>query len=761
MFFSNQAEDQFLQILQASIIETDGLQTTIILSERERVNAIAKSESVVKGGDGSVILFDVHASGVQDVAFNGNSKQTSVVVYETPDSIVPNITNGTLDYSHGVLTLQATEIVDTTPASMIVLPLILIVNNTGDALLALTGATVLESDQYQVTIQLTEYQRARSVERSSTPGGDNVPVVVDLRDGAVNDIALNNITDIFAVEIVEVADTKRPTAIQGHINYENGILKLTADESIDSNATFAVFDRTKFFIRDVTGTGGFDLADTIIVGNQRPEIYFFLSELQRVEGIKISGTPGGDFGAAILDTLALSFNDLSGNPSLEALNITMTESADAKSPQILTTDINFNNGTMVLTASETLRVANAYNGFKLINTTHIVFKNVSNGAEIISLDAATVVSHAESNTITLVLEEADRVALIPFSQGPGGDYDPALYGEPATFGGDGGALLAQFKTGSFFDMAINPNALSNELVVTSVEDLIRPQILSAEINYGVGLVRIFCTETIDVTPPTLVNLTQIFIVDETGDRSLPNAIALTGASINITDDSPIVTIKMTETQRVNSIMISGVPGGDGTAAKFDAFAPCIKDIAGNHNPVDLLLNLSIFELPDLIDPTITRVTIDYNIGMVTIFVSEQVPDSGVFIGNMTISDNEHGNISGIVFKGDRRYGNAVQYMQGAIDLTKKNFDFINITLTEVQRVGAIKLSNTPGGDGTAAFLHIFPGGVQDRSRNPNKLFPVPSEISAEFVTMEEIQDSTRPAISVAILNLGNGDFTLI
>ena len=48
-----------------------------------------------------------------------------------------------------------------------------------------------------------------------------------------------------------------------------------------------------------------------------------------MEGIKISGTPGGDFGAAILDTLALSFNDLSGNPSLEALNITMTESADA------------------------------------------------------------------------------------------------------------------------------------------------------------------------------------------------------------------------------------------------------------------------------------------------------------------------------------------------------------------------------------------------------------------------------------------------
>ena len=49
------------------------------------------------------------------------------------------------------------------------------------------------------------------------------------------------------------------------------------------------------FVRDVTGSGGFDLSGTVIVGNQRPEIYFFLTELQRVEGIKFSGTSGGRF----------------------------------------------------------------------------------------------------------------------------------------------------------------------------------------------------------------------------------------------------------------------------------------------------------------------------------------------------------------------------------------------------------------------------------------------------------------------------------
>ena len=85
---------------------------------------------------------------------------------------------------------------------------------------------------------------------------------------------------------------------------------------------------------------------------------------------------------------------------------------------------------------------------------------------------------------------------------------------------------------------------------------------------------------------------------------------------------------------------------------------------------------------------------------------------------MTIADNEHGNISSIPLVKSQDYGDAIQYMQGAIDLTKKNFDFINITLSEVQRVGAIKLSGTPGGDGTAAFLHVASGGVLDRSDNP-------------------------------------------
>ena len=107
----------------------------------------------------------------------------------------------------------------------------------------------------------------------------------------------------------------------------------------------------------------------------------------------------------------------------------------------------------------------------------IVFKNVTNGDEVLKLDPSTKVIYAEADTITIELEESDRASLIPFSSGPGGVYSPEIYGEYATFGGDGSPLLVQFKSGSFHDMAINPNVLSNELIVDSIPDVTRPQIL--------------------------------------------------------------------------------------------------------------------------------------------------------------------------------------------------------------------------------------------------------------------------------------------
>ena len=81
---------------------------------------------------------------------------------------------------------------------------------------------------------------------------------------------------------------------------------------------------------------------------------------------------------------------------------------------------------------------------------------------------------------------------------------------------------------------------------------------------------------------------------------------------------------MTENQRIAALLISGVPGGDGTSGKIDAAAPCMVDIAGNANPADTMLNLSIYEIPDLQSPEIQSVIIDYATGVIQIHLSEKI-----------------------------------------------------------------------------------------------------------------------------------------
>ena len=766
LFLSDTPKDQAIAFNQgAAIVESDGLQTTIILTELQRVAAIAFSAT--PGGNGGSVTMDALSEAVQDVAYNGNMHQDGITVYEVKDAIKPIILNGTLNYSTGILRLRASEILDLTPFAKVNLNSILIVNNTGDANLALTGANFTTSDDYQITIQLTEYQRARSVEKSSTPGGDGVPVVVDARQGALADIGENTHVDTFDVFIVETPDTIRPLPIAVHINYENGIVKITADESIDVNGTsplMGTIDVSKLILSEEGSTNtGFNLTGATTAGLQTPDFFVQLTELQRVEGIKISGTQGGDGDPAALSVLGEAMNDLSGNPSFEVLNITMTETRDARQPNILTATLDLNDGTMVITADETLRVANPFLGTTLTNTSLIFAENKTfdSGLNRVSLGQATV-THAESQTITIKLHESERALAIPFSGMAGGTYDPNrfLNADGDTYGGDGNAMLMRFDVGALFDMGINPNALSPNIVVTEIPDTTQPEILYAQINYGLGLVRMICSETIDVTPPSLVNLSQIYVVDETGDRSLPNAILLDGASINITNDSPIVTIKMTETQRVNAIMISGTPGGDDTPARLDVASPTVRDIAGLTNRVDILFNLTIFELPDLIRPSILNAFVNYNTGAVSIFCNEQVPDGGVYIGNMSIADNRFGNISDFSLGGDVRYGNAMQFMQGEINLLSKNFDFVNITLTEVQRVGAIKLSNTPGGDGTPAFLVLFAGAINDVSSNPNNIYPPLHEGAASLFVLNEIGDATKPTVQYATIDMGTGKIVL-
>ena len=325
-----------------------------------------------------------------------------------------------------------------------------------------------------------------------------------------------------------------------------------------------------------------------------------------------------------------------------------------------------------------------------------------------------------------------------------------------------------FLPDAFIDMGLNPNIQSFGLNVVETHDTTPPRILYAQVNYGLGLVRLFCTETIDVTPTSLVNLTQMFLVDKTGDRHEPSAVVLEGALFNTTDDDSTLTLTMTETQRVLAIAISGTPGGDDTTAKFDAAAPCVRDISGLLNEADTLLNLTIFELPDEIRPNIERTVIDYNTGTFWIYVDEQIPKSNMFFGNMSISNSLFANETGeiiIPLVGDNGTASLVPGQVNE-DGGSRSISRINVSLTEQQRVIAISISGTPGGDGSASFMQIPANAILDLAGNLVNPWPfnfaAKDETIAEALqrTFEEIADVTKPFVTAAFLDFNEKTFTL-
>ena len=76
-----------------------------------------------------------------------------------------------------------------------------------------------------------------------------------------------------------------------------------------------------------------------------------------------------------------------------------------------------------------------------------------------------------------------------------------------------------------------------------------------------------------------------------------------------------------------------------------------------------------------------------------------------------------------------------------------------ITLTEKQRVEAIALSSTNGGDTTALTLSVEAGAMQDIGTNKNNRF------DGIFVT--EVADTAPPALKSASINLTQGELILV
>ena len=163
---------------------------TVVLTEAQRIASILASGT--PGGDGTALVLDVYVAAMRDLAGNPNVGQTNLVVRESADTIPPVLLGATLHLGNGTIIITAGEVIDTQPAANVDLTKMTLVNILGSADAAkdveLVGSTVTEEHSLEVTLTLTQTQRARAVEISNTPGGDNEPTILSCVSGAFVDI---------------------------------------------------------------------------------------------------------------------------------------------------------------------------------------------------------------------------------------------------------------------------------------------------------------------------------------------------------------------------------------------------------------------------------------------------------------------------------------------------------------------------------------------------------------------------------------------
>ena len=187
---------------------------------------------------------------------------------------------------------------------------------------------------------------------SGTPGGDNKGVYIEILSGFATDIAQvpnNNQTLL----VTEYDDIIGPTITSAVINYTDGTLRIFGSETIDSDP-YNNTEPALIRIVNQTGEDGVNLAGTTVIPSELPYVDLVLTELQRVEAIATSNTPGGDGGANLIDMISGAIVDIATAPSPNTYGINLTEHADILIPSLVSVSLNFSTGVMKFAFSETI-----------------------------------------------------------------------------------------------------------------------------------------------------------------------------------------------------------------------------------------------------------------------------------------------------------------------------------------------------------------------------------------------------------------------
>lgn len=675
------------------------------MMESQRVVALLLSNMNPPGNGGAVVL-DLEEGALVDIGQNSNLEAHGLLVTESPDDIVPALVSVSLNYGTGVMSIEATEAIDSSTVDLTKID-VSSVANAGEAPLTgnveLGDATVVASDAVVIEIHLTEKQRVHGTAISGTPGGDLSAAVLDLRFGSIRDLSGSYLQETIGLSkntIDEAFDTISPAIESIDLYLDVGKIVLHVSEAVNAKNASNV-DLEKARIVDIpsdTSSNAISLAGATVEEGDAVFLVVRLNETQRVAALQLSGSPGGDGSVALVDMDLSFFSDIGLVPVRETIGFAVNEIEDKGMPLIESVSIDYGAYEVVVHANET------------INAGSVDLSKISAVGGGLNFDSADVVD-ADGAFIKLTMTEEQHVKAIQLS---------------GTKGGDSSALEILLEEGALVDMVPNPSSEAS-IVAEELEDLAQPQLESAHLSYSTGKLVLKASETLDIRSENLVDFANLFIVNNPGDES----VSLVGATVE-TGISMNLNIYLTEEQRVDAIVISGSAGGDNVAVSLDANQGAAVDLAGSSNSQGLGIQVS--ESDDVILPDLLEVNMYFGTGELALFASETIENLNV--SRVLLSD----------------VGGTFSLPLNDSSIAVPKGSTITLELSEETRISALRMSAQDGGDGAETVLDILPDAVFDAGTNA-----LPA---ANGVKVLEHPDLVPPVIDRVGIHYGTGKVTL-
>ena len=220
------------------------------------------AHSGTTGGDGSAILLDTRSAAFFDVGHNPNTERFGIVANETADTTLPVLTGrAIINYSTGFLQFESNETIDSTPSSLIQLENFQLLDMENNVILdGFVGSSVTAYDTVNVSLVLTEYQRAYAQIFSGSTGGIGNALTLKLLDEAFRDVAQNSILET-QIPLLEYDDVIPPSVESVSVNYSTGVLSIFMSEII-KNTSSSYLDLSKMFVDGTLGNHIFSLSSS-------------------------------------------------------------------------------------------------------------------------------------------------------------------------------------------------------------------------------------------------------------------------------------------------------------------------------------------------------------------------------------------------------------------------------------------------------------------------------------------------------------------